>query len=124
MTRPITLRQYYSAFKSLSGLFAGLTSLSPLLSMGLPERSSVYVFPPLGSADAPARVGAFALALAVTYLAFVWKSVRAGNNRNRITFFILITVVSLFLYLTLYLGFVRRIDIPSKGTSISRSEER
>jgi|SRR5438094_845939 len=88
MTRPITLRQYYSAFKSLSGLFAGLTSLSPLLSMGLPERSSVYVFPPLGSADAPARVGAFALALAVTYLAFVWKSVRAGNNRNRITFFI------------------------------------
>lgn len=117
--RAITASQYYRSFKSLSGVLASAATASPLLSLLLPGGSASYVFPPLGIADAPARFGTVSLALAVTYLVFFSRGLWRHKDFWVITSAVGLSVLSLVLYLTLYMRFVRTIDIPSKGTSIS-----
>ena len=119
--RPLTLRQYYGSFKSLSGTLAGAATFLPFLSKLLPENISAYVFPPLGSADGPARIGTFAVALATTYLAFFWKAMLPRNNARRVVLAVALAVVFHFLYLLAYFRFVRTIDIPTRGTTVSVS---
>jgi hypothetical protein len=119
--RSVTLRQYYASFKSLSGALAGVFTASPLLSMLLPSGSGGYAFPPLGVADGPARFGTVLLALATTYVVFF----SVGHWRDKDFWLIAsgvgLAILSLCLYLTLYMRFVRTISIPSEGTSISVS---
>jgi hypothetical protein len=119
--RSLTFRQYYGAFKSLSGFLAGITSLLPFLSKLLPENISSYVFPPLGSADAPARIGTVALALGTTYVAFFWRALFPRNNAKRVVVAIALAFVFQCLYLLAYLRFVRTIEVPTRGTAVSVS---
>lgn len=119
--RSLTFRQYYGAFKSLSGFLAGIASLLPFLSKLLPENISSYVFPPLGNVDAPARIGTFALALGTTYLAFFWRALLPRNNAKRVVVAIALAFVFQCFYLLAYLRFVRTIDIPTRGTAVSVS---
>jgi hypothetical protein len=120
-SRPITLVEYYKSFKKLSGLLASLISVSPLLSLLLPESAAQYVFPPLGIADSPARIGALVAAWATTYFAFFFRGVGGRSLSKRISIAIPIALVFLFIYVGLYLRFVREIDISSTGSRVQVS---
>lgn len=119
--RLLTLREYYGSFKSLSGALAGVATLLPFLSKLLPENISSYVFPPLGSAEAPARIGTVTLALAATYVAFFWRAMLPRNNAKRVVIAVVLAFAFQCLYLLAYLRFVRTIDIPTRGTAVSVS---
>lgn len=112
--RTITLRQYYRCFVSLSGSLAALLSALPILSGFLPSGYSAYGFPPLGDPEGLARLGTFALALAVTYLTFF-------TQRAHITRAIACAFIFFCLYLGLSFRFVRTIQIPTKNTSVQVS---
>jgi hypothetical protein len=120
-TNGVSLRQYYAAFGSISGVIAGFLSAAPLLTRLLPSGYSGYGFPPLGGADGPARVGTFVLALAMTYVAFFAQPKRNERNRRNIVVAILMALIPLFLYVGLSLRFVRTIEIPSTNTSVQVS---
>lgn len=104
---------------SLSGALAGIAGILPFLSKLLPENISTYIFPPLGNAEGPARIGTFALALATTYLTFFWKATPLRNNSRRIVVTLMLAVVFYCFYLLGYLRFVRTIDIPTRETTVS-----
>jgi hypothetical protein len=119
-TSHITIRQYYSAFNTLSGWLAALVSLSPLVS-SLFRGFKGYFFPPLGNTESVARFGIILFSLAVTYLALFWRNWRPRDNAKRVTIAILLALACFCLYFIAYQLFVRRIDIPSSGTSVSVS---
>jgi hypothetical protein len=120
-TQSITILQYYRSFKSLSGALVGFFSALPVFSGLLPSAYSAYAFPPLGSIEGPARVGIMVLAFAATYCAFFAISAVPARNRRRITTAFFFALVSLCLYLGLFLRFVRIIDVPAKGVSVAVS---
>ena len=115
----ITPSQYYGSFKSTWGALAAAAAASPLLSFIPHSGSASYIFPPLGVADAPARVGTVILALATTYFVFFSRGLWRRKDFWVITSAAALAILSFILYLTLYMRFVRTIDIPSEGTSIS-----
>lgn len=110
------LRKYYSSFRSLSGIFAGLIAALPFISQFLPGTG--YAFPPLGDAEAPARVGLVLLAFAVTFAVYFLASDISRNTGRVIAIAIAVSVVGLFVYFALFEGFVRGIDIPSRNTTV------
>lgn len=112
------MRQYYRSFKSLSGVVAGVVAASPLVSGLLPERVAAVVFPPIGSAEAPARLGAIVFGLAATYAAFFWRGDPKAGRPVRIPVAVAVAFVSFCAYLVLYLRFVRRIEIPSRQIGV------
>jgi hypothetical protein len=114
----VTVRQYYLSFKSLSGVVAGVVAASPLVSGLLPDKVAAFVFPPIGSAEAPARLGAIVFGLATTYAAFFWRGDPQAGRPARIPVALAVAFLSLCAYLVLYLRFVRRIEIPSRQTSV------
>lgn len=120
--RPITIKTYYQAFKSLSGVLAGIFSAIPLISkVVLPGAFTAYGFPPLGSAEGPARVGSAIFALATTYFAFFARGIGHESFRRRVRVAIVCGLIFLFTYIALLTLFVRTIEIPSRGTSVQIS---
>jgi hypothetical protein len=115
----VTLGQYYLSFKSLSGVVAGILVASPVVSRFLPENAAAVVFPPIGSAEVPARVWAIVFGLATTYAAFFWRGDPKAGRPVRILVAVAVAFVSLCAYLVLYVRFVRRIEIPSRQISVS-----
>jgi hypothetical protein len=114
----MTLRQYYRSFKGIYGVLAGVFSAIPLFSKFLPEGYGASAFPPLGNADGPARIVTCVIALSMTYLAFFTRAAPPLRNNRRIVAAIALAVVSVCLYLTLFLLFVRTVDIPSMNSSV------
>jgi hypothetical protein len=115
---PITLRQYYSSFKSLSGILAGIVVASPYISKVLPPSVAAYSFPPLGDGEAMARIAVVIFAFAMTFGVYFW-AVGSPKNTGRIIAFAFVTsALSFCVYFGLHLGFVRRVDIPSLGTAV------
>jgi hypothetical protein len=120
-TPSITLSQYYEAFyKTVSGVLAGVTALSPLATLWLPGNASRCAFPPLGEAEAIARVVIVSLACGVTLIMFVWTGPRITR---RIVIAFILAAVAGCLSILLYLGFVRRIEIPTANTAVCVSIE-
>lgn len=117
----VTLVEYLLSFKSKTGLAAGLFSAIPILSKLLPESYSAYGFPPLGTGESVARIGAVVLALAAPLFAFYTASAARKGNRKRVASGIIFAFVCLFLYFVLFLRFVRTIDIPSKNITVQVS---
>ena len=117
------LVSYYQAFKSLSGIVAGVFSTIPILSkLLLPDSFSAYGFPPLGNAEGPARIGAVIFALATTYsVFFTARETDDSGCRRRIHAAIICALIFLILYIGLFTGFVRKIEIPSKETAVQIS---
>ena len=75
---PITLRHYYSSFKSLSGVLASTFGGLPLFSKFLP--GNAYSFPPVGDVEPAARLGLVILAFGMTFGVYFW-----GENLYRRT---------------------------------------
>ena len=111
---PITLKQYYRAFWSLSG---ALAAAPPIIATAvlpfLPDSASVYGFPPMGDVGGFARLGMVCLAFLVTFLVYFWE----GGKWPLVAAF-LVSFVCLCAYVALYPHFVLRIDVPSQKTAI------
>jgi hypothetical protein len=112
----ITLKKYYSSFKSLSGVLAGLFAGLPYLSQFLP--GSAYTFPPLGDGEPTARVGLVVLAFATTFGVYFWGSSLYRRTGRMIAAALAICLTCLLIYFVLYERFVRRIDIPSREAAV------
>jgi hypothetical protein len=115
--RTVTLKNYYKSFGSISGILAAAIGLGPLLSF-LPGAASAYLFPPLGEATTLGRLGVIFLSVAMTYLAFYFPIARC---RMIMMSLFCISTIALCLYLVSYMRFVRKIDIPSAGSTIQVS---
>jgi hypothetical protein len=114
----MTLRRYYSSFKSLTGILAGLVAAFPYISKLLPSDASAYAFPPLGDGEAIARIAAVLFAVAVTFGVFFWASRLSVNIARVIAISFAISALSFCLYFGLHIGFVRRLDVPSQKTTV------
>ncbi len=114
---PVTLLSYYKKFASVSGALAVATGVGPLLSALLPGAVPAYLFPTLGEITMPARFGVVVLAATITYFSFY-----AAQHPPRVLARFLLLAAVAFLALCCYLvslqHFVRKIDIPSDGSSV------
>jgi hypothetical protein len=116
MAMAMTLKRYYSSFKSLSGILAGLLASLPFSSQLLPN--GAYLFPPLGDIEGPARAGVLVLAFATTYAVYFLVKGSSLNQNIAVGLLVIIALFGLVAYLALAEEFVRHIDIPSRGTRI------
>ena len=121
----VNLRQYYANFKSLSGVLAGSVTAFPLFAYLIrfvtSEGMSAYLFPPIGIAEGPARIGAIVMAMGSTYLAFFLFSKRNKTDHKWPASLLLGAMVSIFVYIGLYSRFVRTIEIPTLNKSVTVS---
>ncbi len=110
----MTLKQYYKAFWSLSGVLAAAPPIVTTVVMPfLPDSASVYGFPPMGDVGGFARLGLLCLAFLVTYLVYFWR-----GGKWLLIAAAAVTFVSLCAYIALYPRFVLRIDVPSQKTAM------
>jgi hypothetical protein len=106
----MTLKQYYKAFWSLSGVLAAAPPIvATVVTPFLPDNAAVYGFPPLGDVGSFARLGLLCLSVLVTYLVYFWR-----GGRWLLVIAAVITLLSLGTYIALYPRFVIRVDIPSQ----------
>jgi hypothetical protein len=110
----MTLKQYYKAFWSLSGVLAAAppiiaTAILPFL----PEKAPAYGFPPMGDVGSFAGLGLVSLAFLVTYVVYFWRGGRWLLGAVSIVSFLCLCV-----YIALYPRFVLRIDIPPQSRTI------
>jgi hypothetical protein len=117
LSKPGTIRNYYSAFKKLSALPALLISALPLLPEGFAPRGTC-LFPPVGGAEGLARIAALIFTLSMTYFCWFWSHFRHRDNAKRVVVAMICAFVSLCAYFVSYQRFVRTIEIPSKETSV------
>ncbi len=109
----MTLEQYYKAFWSLSGVLAAAPPLVTTVVLPfLPDRASVYGFPPMGDVGGFAGFGLVCLAVLVTYLVYFWR-----GGKWPLIVGALVAFLSLCVYIALYPHFVLRVDIPSLKTA-------
>lgn len=112
MKTPITLKQYYKSFLSLSGVFATLPPLyASILSLYIPGRSSDLGFPPIGSVESFARLGLLLLSLAVIHVSYF-----LSPKTWRLAACFAVALVGLVTYVAMYPRLVVRIDIPRVDT--------
>jgi hypothetical protein len=110
----ITLLQYFSSFKRSSAALLGVGIVPALISLR-PEWS-VYSFPVLGNIDGIARAGAVALTLLVICSGYL--VVGSIHIRRHIIIASVITFLSLVFYVDATALYVRKIEIPSRASSI------
>jgi hypothetical protein len=113
----VTIRSYYKSYGSISGVLAGVFGLGSLLSF-IPFEVSQYVFPPLGDVTVIAHFGLVSLAIAITYLAFYFP---LAKLKWVMAVLVVVAAAGLSWYLVDYMKFVRRIDVPSKSSTIQVS---
>lgn len=110
----MTLKQYYKAFWSLSGLLAAAPPIvTTVILPFLPDSASVYGFPPMGDVGGFARLGLVCLAVLVTYLVYFWR-----GGRWPLILAACVTFLCLCTYVAIYSRFVTRIDIPSLKSAV------
>jgi hypothetical protein len=116
----MTIKQYYESYKSLLGIFAGIVTVSPLLTL-IPLEFSKYIFPPLGNIDIIARLGTVGFALLTTYVVYFCQEKAPGSTRRLIFVSFSLFAVSAIIYAVAYLCSVRTIQIPAARSSATVS---
>ena len=121
MKTPITLKQYYKSFLSLSGLFASVPPLyASVVSVFLPAGLAALGFPPLGNVEPFARLGLLLLAASVIHLSYFFVP-----SRWAMAACLLLSAIGLFYYVGVYPKFVVRVDVPGAGmVRVSVGQER
>jgi hypothetical protein len=113
----ITLKQYYSSARGLTTAIAA--AAIPFASKLVSPDVAAPVFPPLGSMDGPARIGLLLICLSVSIGVYFLISPRPPRSPATVIWLTLaVAVVSTIIYLVSYQAFVRRIEIPSRHTSV------
>jgi hypothetical protein len=116
----IVLKNYYSGFIGVRGVVAAVGTFSPLLPELKPGTWLEYLLAPLGEIDFFARVALIILCAGITYLVYFIFQGQSSKARKR-TFLMLLLVaplLSVLLYMSLCLLFVRKIDIPTLQRSV------
>lgn len=116
-TQPLTVRAYYKHF---AGVFGGITAfvgVLPFLSAIIPGNYSKYLFPPLGTVESFARIGAFALVIITTIVVYQLREcfpVAKPTRRQKLFVVLLLTaILSFVMFIGLNIRFVRAIPAPS-----------
>jgi hypothetical protein len=118
--RRITLKQYYSSARGLSTAVAAV--VVPFVSKIVSPDSAAYIFPPLGSMDGIARGGLLALCLGVSVGVYFLVVPKTTKSASMVIWIALgVSAICLLAYLSAYQRFVRRVEIPSRETSVSVS---
>jgi hypothetical protein len=113
----VSLKQYYLSARGLSTAVAAV--VLPLASKIVGSDSSAYLFPPLGDMDGIARVGLVALCLGVSVGVYFLVAAQPPKSPSRVIWAaLLFAAICLLAYLSAYQRFVRRVDIPSRETSV------
>jgi hypothetical protein len=113
---PITLKEYYKRFKSISGVLATALGIVPILTVLIPGSASDYFFPALGDVTMLARVGVVILAGAVTFVCFYDS--KPPNVPRRFLGIGAISTVALIGVLITSLQFIRKVTVPANGSAI------
>jgi hypothetical protein len=112
----VSLKQYYVSARGLSTAVAAVAL--PFTSKVVGSDSAAYIFPPLGGMDGAARAGLVALCLGVSMGVYFLVAVKPPKSPSKIVWSALfLAAVCLLAYLSAYQRFVRRVDVPSRGTS-------
>jgi hypothetical protein len=113
----VTLADYYTSARGVATAIAAVAL--PFASKVVPSEPSTYFFPPLGDIDGIARIGLVVLCLAVSLLVYFIVSDHVPKSPARVIVVSLVVfVVCLLGYLAAYERFVRRIDIPTRDTTV------
>ena len=114
---PKSLTQYYKSARGLSTAIAAV--FLPFASKIVGKDAATYLFPPLGSMDGPARIGLVALCLGVSLGVYFLVVVNPVKSPARMIWStLLVSAVCLLAYLVFYEAFIRRVEIPSRQTSV------
>jgi len=115
--RRVSLKQYYSSARGLATAAAALAL--PFASKVTGPDIGSSVFPPLGNMDAVARIALVAMCLALSLAVYFLAAVRPPKSPLiGIGVAFALTLVCALGYLSAYQRFVRRIDVPSRQTSV------
>ena len=114
---PVTVRGYYKSLRGASTALAAV--VLPLVSKFVGSEPALYLFPPLGTVDGIGRFALICLGLLMSVGVYFLIYTRHATSPVKLVW---IASILAFLFLTLYLAsyqrFVRRIDVPSTGSSI------
>ena len=122
-TPTVSVKNYYKAYKSLFGAIAAAFGAIPLLSEVLPERWWVsYLFPPIDDSFRLLAVVPNILVTVVIYGLSERPFSRSRRLRTRVQWILLsVTVVGACLFLVSRTLFVRTIERPTVGDSVTIS---
>ena len=115
MANYLTLRSYYSDFKSARGIGTAVGIILPVIPKVKSGTWTEYLLAPLGSADIIARVLLAVLCIAMTYLVYFFFQGQLKKARKRtllLTLFV-IPFLCACLYVVFCMCFVRNINIPA-----------
>jgi hypothetical protein len=116
----VGLKQYYTSARGLITAAAAVTV--PFASKVVGSDSAAYVFPPLGGMEGAARLGLVLLCLSVSIGVYFLATADKPKSPSPVIWTtILLAVVCLAGYLAAYQRFVRRIEVPSRETSVTVS---
>jgi len=116
----ISVRQYYQAFVSLSGLAAGVPFVAPLLHLFFPDSSAVadYLYPPLGDVEGLAVAATIGFLVATTFVVFA--CCQSARRIHAIGPAVLISGLALGVcaLIVLHVRFVRHIPVHSVNLDV------
>ena len=116
----MTIGAYYKGFKSLFGSVVAALGALPLVSELLGDKISAYFFPPLGDTFRVATLIACGIVTLVVYQARGSVFVRSAKGRFAMTIrWGSITAIGLVAFVGSTMAFVRTIDVPATGESVS-----
>jgi hypothetical protein len=115
MASYLTLRSYYSDFKSARGISTAIGVILPVIPKVKGGTWTEYLLAPLGDVDIIARILLAVFCIAMTYLVYFFFQGQSHKARKRtllLTLFF-IPFSCACLYLVLCMSFVRNINIPT-----------
>jgi len=113
----LTVKAYYKHFGSVFGGITAFVGVLPFLSAIIPSNYSKYLFPPLGTVESFARIGAFALVIVTTIVVYQLRECfpldRTARRQKLFVILLLTAILSFIVFIGLNIRFVRAIPAPS-----------
>lgn len=120
LNRRLSLEQYYTSARGLATALAAVAV--PFASKVVGSDWAGYVFPPLGGIDGAARLGLVLLCISVSIGVYFLATAQPPKSPSPVIWAaILLALICSTAYLAANQRFVRRIEVPSRETSVTVS---
>jgi hypothetical protein len=117
---PVTIKAYYRAHRSLFGYLAGFVGVTPVLSKLLPDSLASFIFPPLNDTFRFLSLLIVVLTSVVIFRFSDSSFVRNVPLRPKLQIgLLLIVVLGASAYVAAHGAFVRVVDRPSQGDTVT-----